>query len=65
MYLDILIYIVYIDVQDAGGITTAFSTASKYEVNAEDVKVNFSDVRGVIKLVNFYFKEIIDVLLLG
>jgi hypothetical protein len=33
--------------QDAGGITTAFSTASKYEVNPEDVKINFSDVRGV------------------
>ncbi|CAF0818621.1 unnamed protein product [Rotaria sordida] len=33
-------------VGDAGGITTAFSTASKYEVHPEDVKVNFSDVRG-------------------
>jgi len=37
--------------QDGGGITTAFSTANKYEVNVEDVKVNFSDVRGVIKIV--------------
>ncbi|CAF0875114.1 unnamed protein product [Rotaria sp. Silwood1] len=31
---------------DGSGITTAFSTVSKYEVHPEDVKVNFSDVRG-------------------
>ncbi|CAF2761827.1 unnamed protein product [Rotaria sp. Silwood2] len=29
-----------------GGITTAFSSASKYEVHPEDVTVNFSDIRG-------------------
>ncbi|CAF1383543.1 unnamed protein product [Adineta steineri] len=31
---------------DGDGITTAFPFASKYEVSSEDVKVNFSDVRG-------------------
>ncbi|CAF3530171.1 unnamed protein product [Adineta steineri] len=31
---------------DGDGITTAFPLASKYEVSSEDVKVNFSDVRG-------------------
>ncbi|CAF3429468.1 unnamed protein product [Rotaria socialis] len=31
---------------DGGGITTAFSSASKHEVHPEDVKVNFSDVHG-------------------
>jgi hypothetical protein len=50
--------------QDESGITTVFTTASKYEVNPEDVKVNFSDVRGVIKIVYFYFK-VVYVLLLG
>jgi hypothetical protein len=40
------------------GISTVFSTASKYEISSVDVKVNFSDVRGVSKLVYFYFKEV-------
>jgi fluoride ion exporter CrcB/FEX len=30
-----------------GGFANAFSTASKYEINPEEIKVNFSDVRGV------------------
>ncbi|UJR10446.1 hypothetical protein I4U23_014650 [Adineta vaga] len=29
-----------------GGFANAFSTASKYEINPEEIKVNFSDVRG-------------------
>lgn len=33
---------------DTGGLTGAFSTSSKYEVHPEDVRVDFSDVRGVI-----------------
>jgi hypothetical protein len=32
-----------------GGFANAFSTASKYEINPEEIKVNFSDVRGVRK----------------
>jgi hypothetical protein len=30
-----------------GGFANAFSTVSKYEINPEEIKVNFSDVRGV------------------
>ena len=30
-----------------GGFANAFSTASKYEINPEEIKVNFADVRGV------------------
>jgi hypothetical protein len=30
-----------------GGFANAFSTASKYEINPEEIKVNFGDVRGV------------------
>jgi hypothetical protein len=33
------------------GISTVFSTASKYEISPVDITVNFSDVRGVSKLV--------------
>jgi hypothetical protein len=33
-----------------GGFANAFSTASKYEINPEEIKVNFSDVRGVSAL---------------
>jgi hypothetical protein len=33
-----------------GGFANAFSTASKYEINPEEIKVNFSDVRGVRNL---------------
>jgi ATP-dependent metalloprotease len=29
-----------------GGFANAFSTASKYEINPEEIKVNFGDVRG-------------------
>lgn len=32
-----------------GGFANAFSTASKYEINPEEIKVNFADVRGVRK----------------
>ena len=33
-----------------GGFANAFSTVSKYEINPEEIKVNFSDVRGVRNL---------------
>ena len=33
-----------------GGFANAFSTASKYEINPEEIKVNFSDVRGVRRI---------------
>lgn len=38
-----------IDVLDGvrGGFANAFSTGNKYEINPEEIKVNFSDVRGV------------------
>jgi len=41
--------------QDDGGVTTVFSSASKYEVHPEDVAINFSDVRGVMKIVFVLF----------
>ena len=33
-----------------GGFANAFSTVSKYEINPEEIKINFSDVRGVRNL---------------
>lgn len=30
-----------------GGFANAFSTGNKYEINPEEIKVNFGDVRGV------------------
>jgi SpoVK/Ycf46/Vps4 family AAA+-type ATPase len=39
-------------------LASAFSSSSKFEVSPEEIKLNFSDVRGVIKNSLFLFLEI-------
>lgn len=41
-----------------GGFANAFSTVSKYEINPEEIKVNFADVRGVSKNILYTRKEL-------